>query len=105
MIQEILCSKQDDYHDKKCLYGECSPCGIDKLKTFPDENDTADSAPLIKLERFEYVACGKDSSGKDKKKTTDCPKRQHPFQYFRQLLVDFQHISLELHGNTNSLSS
>ena len=73
------------------MYQECSQCGVDRFKLFP-EDDSSDGAPLIKWERFEYIICGKDSSGKDKKRLQIVQKETKPsemFRYFKHLLVGF----------------
>jgi len=37
--EAIVCAKGelDEWHDVKCLYGECQKCGVDKFRFCPNE--------------------------------------------------------------------
>ena len=93
-VQQTLCQKEEHchYNKKSCLYRECKECGVDKLKTLPEENDKSSSAPCVKWEKFQYVVCGTDSNGKEKKRLQIVSMETSPgemFEYFKNLLKGF----------------
>ncbi len=53
MWHAIVCPKGefDEWHDVKCLYGECSMCGVDKLPLCPAEVDGSDGR-VVEWRRF-----------------------------------------------------
>jgi hypothetical protein len=53
MWQMIVCEKLDEkkWHKKKCLYGQCISCGVDKFPFCPKENNSSTKA-FIQWKRF-----------------------------------------------------
>ena len=94
IVQQTLCPKQEGkcYNEKDCLYRECPHCGVVNFETYHQEEDQSVNAPLVKWEKFEYVVCGKDTNGKDKKRLRIVSKETSPgemFKYFKSLLQGF----------------
>ena len=80
------------YNKNSCLYRECHEGGVDRLETLPEEENKSYSAPNVKRKRFEYVLCGTDSSGKDKKMLRIVTKETCPgemIDYFKGFLKGF----------------
>ena len=53
--ESVVCpkSKFDEWHDVKCLYGDCGRCGIQKLPLCKDEEKRTDGRP-VEWRRFAY---------------------------------------------------
>ena len=108
--ETCMCAKQENkaYHEKNCLYRECSQCGIANFKIYSQEEDQSDRAPLVRWEKFEYIICGKDANGKDKGQLQIVSKETSPgemFRYFTTLLESFPAHQFGHLGNTSSLKS
>lgn len=87
-VATTLCEKQSgsDVYNKSCLDRTCVSCGVSGFKLSPEELNTAESAPNVKWERYEYV------SMRDKQKLTLVRKITKPaemFEYFKEVLKTF----------------
>jgi len=58
MWTSIMCPTTRDFHDLKCLQGECLDCGIDMLVTCPTQEDSANDK-LMKWKCYEKIVRGK----------------------------------------------
>ena len=67
MWHSVLCPvKEDGWHARKCIKGECDFCGVDMLQLCPREMD--DSIPLmVQWHNFEKVVHGRTRAGKENK--------------------------------------
>jgi hypothetical protein len=66
--EKCLCPKpvESDWHDIKCLRGECSNCGFQLLPLCNREVDAGNQSPIA-WRRFEKVLAGKNRKGEIKK--------------------------------------
>jgi hypothetical protein len=66
--EKCLCPKpvESDWHDIKCLRGECSNCGFQLLPLCNREVDAGNQSPVA-WRRFEKVLAGKNRKGELKK--------------------------------------
>jgi hypothetical protein len=84
LVNETLCPKRDgnEYHEPDCLQRKCKNCGIDNYKILDEENDTTETAPIVKWQKFEYVVIGVNADNSEKKKLKLVDKSTTPGEMF-----------------------
>ena len=71
MWESLLCPKPHDskYYARKCLFGDCFRCGINKLTLCPDEISVDSREVTVKI--FTDVSTGQVDGGGSEKKRKD----------------------------------
>ena len=88
LVEQTMCNKEDDsYHRLSCVNRECEDCGLKNIKFMLAEEDTSQTAPDVKWERFENVVVGEDK--RRLKIVTKITKPGDMFSYFKSLLESF----------------
>jgi hypothetical protein len=98
----IVCPKVefDEWHRKECLYGDCVPCGVEKLSFYSKEMSGIDDR-LVKWRCYALEETW-SKNGKALKKLTLVYKKTSSYKFIEYLKPKLQYF-VKLDGKTNIL--
>jgi hypothetical protein len=98
----VVCPKVefDEWHRKKCLYGDCAACGVEKLSLCSKELSGIDDR-LVKWRCYSLEET-RSRNRKALKKLTLVYKKTSSYEFIEYLKPKLQHF-VKLDGKTNIL--